>query len=97
MKKLATILELQKTDIVNDKTGVVSQMCKVTYATAKEETDYSYGCDIRSNWIPGENYEKLKKYVNKPITELIYRTVSTGNGDKYVLDRFADVELRTKN
>lgn len=94
MKKLATIVSLEKRNLVNDKTGVVTPMCVVTYLTARDEEDNSCGCDVRTSWIKGDNYDKLKKYLHKPIQELIYTTKLVDNKDKYVLQKFVDVELR---
>lgn len=96
MKKLATIINLGKTEFPNEKTGEVVDMCVVTYVTSHEEDEKSFGCDVRVAYIPGENYEKLKKYVIKPMHDLIYTSVATNNGEKYRLEKYADVELRKK-
>lgn len=97
MKRLSTIVGLEKRNLVIEKTGEVRPMCVVTYLTTRDENDSSCGCDVRTSWISGDNYDKLKRYLHKPIHELVYTTKLEKNMDKYVLQKFADVELRSQN
>lgn len=94
MKKLATITGLEIKTLENEKTGELVDFTVIKYLTSGEETETKISCDERTNWVKGNHIEKLKKYLHKPIHELIYRTEATNNGDKYHLDKFADVELR---
>ena len=94
MKKLATIVSLEKRTFVKKETGEVNSMCVVTYLTSRDEEENSCGCDVRTSWIKGDNFEKLKKYLHKPMQELIYTTKLEDNKDKYILQKFVDIELR---
>ena len=94
MEKLATIVSLEKRSLTNDKTGEVKSMCVVTYLTAREEDERSCGNDVRTSWIPGDNYDKLKGYVHKPNVKLEYTTKLEKNMDKYVLQKFGNIALR---
>lgn len=96
MKKLATIINLGKTEFPNERTGEIVDMCVVTYVTPREEDEKSCGCDVRTAYIPGDNYDKLKRFVHKPVNDLFYTSVATNNGEKYRLEKYADVELRKK-
>ena len=96
MEKKATIVGLEKKSLTNEKTGEVTPMCVVTYLTSRDEDENSCGCDVRTSWIKGDNFDKLKKHLHKPMQELVYTTKLVNNCDKYVLQKFADVELRDK-
>lgn len=97
MERLSTIVGLEKRNLVIEKTGEVRPMCVVTYLTARDDSDSSCGCDVRTSWIPGDNYEKLKRYLHRPMQKLVYTTKLEKNMDKYVLQKFADIELRSQN
>lgn len=94
MKKLATIINLSKTNLKNQKTGEIKQMCVITYLIQDETTENFIGSIPRTAYVPIKNFEDLKKYIIKPNMDLVYTSLATNNGEKYHLERFGDINLR---
>jgi len=92
IQKEITIIYAQRTNITDEKTGVVTELTKIVYATKMSSNDNIVGCAVLENYKVGNHLEKIKSFIMKNVTAVIEEK-ATKNGSKYVIQKINNVEL----
>ena len=87
------LLNLQKVNFKNDKTGEVTTMCKITYGLDITKTDDFSGLSILETYAKESAFLGLEKVLKKECMATVeYRP--TQNGVKYVITKINDTPVK---
>ena len=87
------LLNLQKVNFSNEKTGEVTTMCKITYGLDITKTDNFVGCSILESYAKESAFNGLEKVLKKEcVASVEFRP--TQNGVKYVITKINDTPVK---
>jgi hypothetical protein len=92
IQKEITIIYAQRTNITNEKTGVVTELTKIVYAVKMNNNENIVGNAVLENYKVGNLLEKIKPFVMKNVNAVIEEK-ATKNGSKYVIQKLNNVEI----
>lgn len=86
------VLNIEKLNFHNEKTGEVSDMVKILYGTLVPDEERFSGLAILETYTNGKFFDKLKELVGKKVTAS-FKKVRLKNGFKYSLTSINGKEL----
>ncbi len=87
------IVNLQKIQFKNDKTGEVSELCKITYCIKLSDSDNFKGYSILECYCNVNAFNKVEKFILKEVTADI-KINALKNGIKYTITKINNEELK---
>ena len=94
-KRRIGIVSIEPQAFTNERTGVVTEMLKVTYLVKIDtDTERFIGNNILVSYVPTKDLEKLRKYVITLSSTAEIAERATSNGVKWVIKSINDVKLR---
>ena len=89
------IVSIEPQNFTNEKTGVVTEMLKVTYLVKiNKDSERFKGSNILVSYVPAKELEKLEKYLINLTSTAEIEERATDNGTKWVIKSINDVKLR---
>lgn len=87
------ILNLQKVNFSNKKTGEVKTMVKITYGTEITKTDDFVGLSILECYCNEKAFVNLEKVINREVIATLEKR-PTSNGVKYVITHINNESIK---
>ena len=87
------LLNLEKVNFSNEKTGEITTMCKITYGMDIMKTDNFSGLSILTSYAKENAFLGLEKVLRKECVATIENR-PTQNGVKYVITKINDTPVK---
>lgn len=94
-KRKIGVISIEPQQFINQSTGEVTEMLKVTYAVKiNKDSERFKGSNILTSYVPKKELEKLEKYLITLTSVADIEERATVNGTKWVIKSINDVKLR---